>query len=70
MLTQDTSKLHRASSGAALIPFEALIEEDESCLDELENRNIGGIPFPEALSLLNVTSRRKISSKVHMQLKL
>jgi len=45
MLTQDTSKLHRASSGAALIPFEALIEEDESCLDELENINIGGIPF-------------------------
>ncbi|KAF3339115.1 centromere-associated protein E [Carex littledalei] len=60
---EDTSKSHRASSGAALVPFEILMEEDESFLDELENRNIGEIPFPEALSLLNVTSRRKINSK-------
>ncbi|XP_078150453.1 P-loop containing nucleoside triphosphate hydrolases superfamily protein isoform X2 [Carex rostrata] len=62
-VAEDTSKSHRASSGAALVPFETLMEEDESFLDELENRNTGEIPFPDALSLLNVTSRRKINSK-------
>jgi hypothetical protein len=60
--------LHRASSGTTLIPFETLMEEDESCIDELENKDINKSPFPEALSLLNVTSRRKISSKACMQL--
>ncbi|KAF3341935.1 Kinesin-related protein 4 [Carex littledalei] len=62
-VAEDTSKFLRASSGAALIPSETIMEEDESFLDELENRNRGEIPFSEALSLLDVTSRRKINSK-------
>ncbi|KAJ4745013.1 P-loop containing nucleoside triphosphate hydrolases superfamily protein [Rhynchospora pubera] len=61
LVAKDASGLQRASSGTTLLPFEALIEEDESCLDEFEDRDIDEIPFPEALSLLNVTSRRKIS---------
>lgn len=37
--------IEQAQAQLSSLSFEALIEEDESCLDELENRNIGGIPF-------------------------
>ncbi|KAJ3677193.1 hypothetical protein LUZ60_002917 [Juncus effusus] len=63
------SPKHRASSGSALVPFKELkqIEEDESenkeNSDENENENENEITLPDAISLLNVTSRRKISSK-------
>ena len=35
--------IEQAQAQLSSLSFEALIEEDESCLDELENRNIGGI---------------------------